>query len=251
VSGCTVGADGPWGDLVAEFCGVIVAIRPHADVELIGHACDVAARCHQGQTRLSGHPYITHPVAVATILAGLDKAGQVDDQMLCAAVLHDTVEDTPYTLVALRREFGTAVAAMVAEHTALDRLSVQHGRAVAKMLAAIGSADARVVAMNLADRLYNMQTLQVFPQVTQLRKARVILDTYVPVADQLRLPTVRSELQALACADPQPAAIPVSPTAHRRGGHRAVHQPARSGEGRTADHALRAVRCGAALSGGH
>jgi HD domain len=200
VSGRAVGADGPWGDLIEEFCGVIVAFRPHSDVELIGRACDVAAWCHRGQTRLSGHPYITHPVAVATILAGLDDAGEVDDQMLCAAVLHDTVEDTPYTLTALRREFGTAVAAMVTELTALDRLSGQQGRTVAQMLATIGSADTRVVAMKLVDRLHNMQTLQCLPQVKQLRKAREVLDTYLPVADQLRMHTVGSELLTLACA---------------------------------------------------
>jgi len=98
-------------------------MRPCADAELIGRACDVAARCHQGQMRGSGDPYITHPVQVARILARLDDVGLVDDQMLCAAILHDTVEDTPYTLAALRRDFGAGIAAMVAEIMALDQLS--------------------------------------------------------------------------------------------------------------------------------
>jgi GTP diphosphokinase / guanosine-3',5'-bis(diphosphate) 3'-diphosphatase len=94
VNGPAVLAGVPWGGLVAEFREVIVTSRPRADVELIGRACTVAARCHQGQSPYSGDPYITHPVAVATILAGLDEAGEVDDQMLCAAILHDTVRFT-------------------------------------------------------------------------------------------------------------------------------------------------------------
>jgi HD domain len=200
VSGPVLRADRPWGYLIEEFCEVILALRPRADVELLGHACDVAARWHQGQTRLSGHPYITHPVAVATILAGLEDAGEVDDQMLCAAVLHDTVEDTPYTLAALKRDFGAAVATMVTEHTALDRLGGQQGRTASQIMATIGSADTRVLAMRMADRLHNMQTLQFLPQMTQRRKAREVLDTYLLIAEQLRLHTVRSELLALACA---------------------------------------------------
>jgi HD domain-containing protein len=200
VSGPALRADRSWGPLIEELCGVILALRPRADVELLGHACDVAAWCHQGQRRLSGHPYITHPVAVATILAGLEEAGEVDDQMLCAAVLHDTVQDTPYTLASLKRDFGATVAAMVTEHTALDRLSGQQGRTASQIMAAIGSADTRVLAMKMADRLHNMQTLQFLPQMTQRRKAREVLDTYLQVAEQLRLPTVRSELLALACA---------------------------------------------------
>ena len=175
-------------------------MRPRADAELIERACDVAARCHEGQLRRSGDPYITHPVAVATILAGLDDIAELDDQTLCAAVLHNTVEDTPYTMAALRREFGARTAAMVAEVTALDRLGRRPGRNLAQVLTKITSADTRVVAVKLADRLHNMQTLQFMPQATQLRKAREVLDTFLPVAQQLSMHTVRSELQALACA---------------------------------------------------
>jgi GTP diphosphokinase / guanosine-3',5'-bis(diphosphate) 3'-diphosphatase len=135
VNGPVAYAGAPWGDLIAEFCEVIVAVRPHADVELIGCACDVAARWHQGQTRYSGDPYITHPVAVATILARLDETGGVDDQMLCAAVVHDTVEDTPYTLTALRNDFDTAIAAMVAEHMTLHHLGGRRGHTVTQAMA--------------------------------------------------------------------------------------------------------------------
>jgi GTP diphosphokinase / guanosine-3',5'-bis(diphosphate) 3'-diphosphatase len=200
VSGSAVLGRVPSDGLVAEFREVIVNLRPRADAELIERACDVAARCHQGQLRYSGDPYITHPVAVATILAGLGDVDEVDDQTLCAAVLHDTVEDTPYTMAALRREFGAGTAAMVAEVTALDRLGRRPGRNPIQVMATIRSADTRVVAVKLADRLHNMQTLQFLPQAKQLRKAREVLDTFLPVAQQLNLHTVRSELQALAFA---------------------------------------------------
>jgi GTP diphosphokinase / guanosine-3',5'-bis(diphosphate) 3'-diphosphatase len=93
-------------DLIAGLREVVLTARPGADVELIRRAYDVAAQCHRGQTRLSGDPYITHPVTVATILAGLG----ADDQTLCAAILHDTVEDTPCTLADLRRAFGGGIA---------------------------------------------------------------------------------------------------------------------------------------------
>jgi (p)ppGpp synthase/HD superfamily hydrolase len=152
VCGPALRADRPWGHLIEEFCEVILAPRPRADVELLGHACDVAARCHQGQTRLSGHPYITHPVAVATILAGLEEAGQVDDQVLCAAVLHDTVQDTPYTLAALKRDFGAAVATMVTEHAALDRLGGHQGHTASQVMAAIELQALACAALILSSR---------------------------------------------------------------------------------------------------
>jgi hypothetical protein len=190
----------PWSGLIAEFREIVVTSRPQADAELIGRACDVAARCHQGQMRYSGDPYITHPVAVATILAGLDEGGEADDQMLCAAILHDTVRDTPYTLAALKREFGTGIAAMVAWQTAIHRLRRRPGHKTAQVMATIRSADARVVATMMADRLHNMQTLQFLPQAKQLRRAREVLDTYLPAAQELSMPAVRSQLQTLACA---------------------------------------------------
>ncbi len=200
MNGPVAGPAPHWAGLVAELREVILTARPRADAELIERACEVAAWCHEGQLRWSGDPYITHPVAVATILARLDDAGEVDDQTPCAAILHDTVEDTPYTLAALRRDFGTTIAAMVTEHTALDRLGRRPGRQLSQVMATITSADARVVATKLADRLHNMQTLQFLPEAKQLRKAREVLDTFLPVAEQLNMPTLRSELQVLAFA---------------------------------------------------
>jgi hypothetical protein len=188
------------GGIVAESCKVILTARPRADADLIERACTVAARCHQGQTRYSGDPYITHPVAVASILARLHDVDVVDDPTLCAAILHDTVADTPYTLAALKRDFGTEIALMVTQIMALDRLGRQQEREVTQVMATIRSADTRVVAVKAADRLHNMQTLQFLPQAKQMRKAREALDTFVPVTRQLRLHTFSSELQTLAFA---------------------------------------------------
>jgi GTP diphosphokinase / guanosine-3',5'-bis(diphosphate) 3'-diphosphatase len=185
VNGLAAFAGAPWNGLSAEFRETIAASRPRTDLELIGRACEVAARCHQGQMRHSGDPYITHPVAVATILAGLEEAGEVDDEMLCAAILHDTVRDTPYTLAALKRDFGTGIAATVAEQTAIHRLRRRPGHKASQVMATIRSADTRVVATMMADRLHNMQTIQFVPHPWQLRQAREVLDTYLPAAQEL------------------------------------------------------------------
>lgn len=170
--------------------------RPDADVDLLRRAYDVAARCHQGQIRRSGDLYVTHPVTVTTILAGLG----ADDQTLCAAILHDTVKYTTCTLATLSSEFGSGIAMMVAGIMALDSIGGSHSRKVARALVAVESADTRVVTMKLADRLHNMQTARFLPQAKQLRKARESLDIFVPVGEQLNMPTVTSELEALASA---------------------------------------------------
>ena len=178
----------PLGEMALAFFEdlrqTVLTVRPGADIELIERACDVAALCHEGQKRRSGDPYITHPIAVARILAGLEHA---DDQTVCAAILHDTVEDTAYTMAALRRDFGAAIATMVDGHTALDRLRIRRGRSIDQVMAAITSTDNRIVAMKMADRLHNMQTLQCLPQATQLQKAREVLDIFLPVAQQLSI----------------------------------------------------------------
>ena len=122
----------------------------------------MAASWHQGQTRRSGDPYITHPLAVATILA---ETG-ADDEMLCAAMLHDTIEDTPYTLAALSCEFGAGVAALVTGTAALDQIKGRGGRTVSQVMAAVKRADTRVLAIKLADRLHNMRTVQFIPQAS-------------------------------------------------------------------------------------
>jgi HD domain-containing protein len=196
MNGYSSRAPGPAADPIAALSEALRITRPDADVDLLRRAYDVAARCHQGQFRRSGDPYVTHPASVATILAGLG----ADDRTLCAALLHETVRYTPYTLTALSREFGQDIAAMVAGTVALDSLRWRGGRRLARVIAAVEAADARVVAVKLSDRLHNMQTIRFLPQPKQQRKARESLDIFVPVSERLRLHTVTSELETLASA---------------------------------------------------
>jgi GTP pyrophosphokinase len=184
------------GDALAGLCEILRVTRPDADLELIRRAYDVAASWHQGQTRRSGDPYITHPLAVATILA---ETG-ADDEMLCAALLHDTIEDTPYTLAALSCDFGAVVAALVTGMAVLDQIKGTGGRTLSQVMDAAKRADARILVIKLADRLHNMRTVQFIPQVKQLRKARESLDIFVPVAAQLSMDMIESELETLAHA---------------------------------------------------
>ena len=170
-------------DFLAGLRKILRITRPGADVELIRRAYDVAAYWHQGQTRLSGDPHIGHPLAVATILAELG----ADDEMMCAAMLHDTIEDTPCTLAALSCAFGAEVAALVAETAALDQLKGSRGRKLAQVMAAAESADNRVLAIKVADRLHNMRTLEFVAPAKQLRKAREALDLFAPAASQLSM----------------------------------------------------------------
>jgi hypothetical protein len=183
-------------DLIAGLGRTVLAAKPGADIESIRRAFDVAAYCHLGQIRRSGDPYITHPVSVATILAQLG----VDDQTVCAAILHDTVEDTSYTLTALRRDFGAGIADLVAGHMALDEIGGGRERKAARTMTAITAADSRVVAVKIADRLHNMRTLYCMSQESQLRKAREVLDLFGPVARQLNMGTIGAELETLAFA---------------------------------------------------
>jgi GTP diphosphokinase / guanosine-3',5'-bis(diphosphate) 3'-diphosphatase len=172
--------------------------HPKADVRLIERAYDVAAKWHAGQSRDSGDPYITHPLAVATILAELG----MNHETLSAALLHDTIEDTDYTLEQLRREFGDDIAALVDGVTKLDK--VKYGDAaeaetVRKMVVAM-SRDIRVLVIKLADRLHNMRTLRYKPRRKQEQKARETLEIYAPLAHRLGMNTVKWELEDLAFA---------------------------------------------------
>jgi (p)ppGpp synthase/HD superfamily hydrolase len=183
-------------DVLAGLREILRITRPGADVELIRRAYDVAAYWHQGQARLSGDPHITHPLAVATILAELG----ADDEMLCAAMLHDTIEYTPCTLAALSCEFGPGVAALVAGTAALDQLKGSRGRKLAQVMAAAKSADNRVLAIKVADRLHNMRTVEFIAHAKQLRKARESLDFFAPAASRLSMDMIEAELETLAYA---------------------------------------------------
>ncbi len=172
--------------------------HPKADIRLIDRAYEVAAHWHAGQMRKSGDPYITHPLAVTTILAELG----MNTDTLCAALLHDTVEDTAYTLAELRKDFGDEVAALVDGVTKLER--VKYGEAaeaetVRKMVVAM-SRDIRVLVIKLADRLHNMRTLRYLPREKQERKSQETLEIFAPLAHRLGMNTIKWELEDLAFA---------------------------------------------------
>jgi GTP diphosphokinase / guanosine-3',5'-bis(diphosphate) 3'-diphosphatase len=135
-------------DPLAGLCRILRAIRPYADLGSIRRAYDFAAAWHDGQTRLSGEPYITHPLAVATILAELGAS----DEVLCAALLHDTIADTTCTFADLEREFGTEITGLVAGLTTLDQIKYRDASTLAEVIAAVKAADPQVLVIKVADR---------------------------------------------------------------------------------------------------
>jgi len=176
--------------------------HPKGDVASIKKAYEVAARMHEGQKRKSGDPYITHPLAVATILAELGMTAPT----LCAALLHDTVEDTPYTIEELRRDFGDEVVHLVDGVTKLDKVKYgdsAQSETIRKMVVAM-ARDIRVLVIKLADRLHNMRTLRYLRQDKQERIARETLEIYAPLAHRLGMNTIKWELEDLAFATLHP-----------------------------------------------
>ncbi|GHI09110.1 GTP pyrophosphokinase [Streptomyces cellostaticus] len=164
----------------------------------IERAYQVAERWHRGQKRKSGDPYITHPLAVTTILAELG----MDPATLMAGLLHDTVEDTEYGLDDLRRDFGDVVALLVDGVTKLDKVKfgeAAQAETVRKMVVAMAK-DPRVLVIKLADRLHNMRTMRYLKREKQEKKARETLEIYAPLAHRLGMNTIKWELEDLAFA---------------------------------------------------
>jgi GTP pyrophosphokinase len=177
---------------------VVRQTHPKADLRVIERAYDVAERHHRGQLRKSGDPFITHPLAVTTILAELG----MTPPTLCAALLHDTVEDTAYTLDSLRADFGDEIADLVDGVTKLDK--VKYGESaqaetVRKMVVAM-ARDIRVLVIKLADRLHNMRTIRYLRPEKQEQKARETLEIYAPLAHRLGMNTIKWELEDLSFA---------------------------------------------------
>ncbi|WP_341229857.1 bifunctional (p)ppGpp synthetase/guanosine-3',5'-bis(diphosphate) 3'-pyrophosphohydrolase [Nocardioides salarius] len=178
------------------------ANHPKADLALLERAYTTAERLHGTQMRKSGDPYITHPLAVTTILAGIG----MTEPTLAAALLHDTVEDTSYTLEELTADFGEEVALLVDGVTKLDKVvygDSAQAETIRKMIVAM-SRDIRVLVIKLADRLHNMRTLRFVPQKSQERTARETLDIYAPLAHRLGMNTIKWELEDLAFATLHP-----------------------------------------------
>ena len=170
--------------------------HPKADIALLERAYATAEKAHSGQKRKSGEPYITHPVAVAQILADLG----IGSKTLAAALLHDTVEDTDYTLDMLRRDFGDEVAMLVDGVTKLDKLKYgdsAQAETVRKMVVAM-SKDIRVLVIKLADRLHNARTWGFVPSESAQRKAQETLEIYAPLANRLGIQTMKWELEDLS-----------------------------------------------------
>ncbi|MEB4616216.1 RelA/SpoT family protein [Leucobacter sp. M11] len=172
--------------------------HPKQDLSIIERAYTTAERAHRGQKRRSGEPYITHPVAVAQILADLG----VDATTIAAALLHDTVEDTEYSLESLTEDFGEEVAMLVDGVTKLDKVKYgdsAQAETVRKMIVAM-SKDIRVLVIKLADRLHNARTWGFVPSASAKRKATETLEIFAPLAHRLGIQSIKTELEDLSFA---------------------------------------------------
>ncbi len=185
----------------------VVAHNPKADVDLINQAYVYSARVHAGQVRLSGEPYLSHPLEVAHILAQM----KLDTVSIAAGLLHDVVEDTHATEVEIGEIFGSEVQHIVAGVTKLSTLTFASSRqrqaeSIRKMLLAMAD-DIRVILIKLADRLHNMRTLRFHSQEGKRRKiAQETLDIYAPIASRLGIYWIKSELEDISFMYLQPEA---------------------------------------------
>ncbi|WP_232013856.1 RelA/SpoT family protein [Glycomyces terrestris] len=200
----TARPDDPW-DLAGKVAQLEAAHRAHfaqPDLLLVRRAYRIAEQMHRGQARRSGEPYITHPIAVSTILADLG----VDTPTIAAGLLHDTVEDTPYSLEALRGDFGDEIAVMVDGVTKLDKIhlgSAAEAETFRKLVLTAGR-DIRVMIIKLADRLHNMRTIKFKKRPSQIRIAEATQDVLIPLADRLGLYVIKRELEDIVLETLQP-----------------------------------------------
>ncbi|MCG8400334.1 MAG: bifunctional (p)ppGpp synthetase/guanosine-3',5'-bis(diphosphate) 3'-pyrophosphohydrolase [Firmicutes bacterium] len=181
-----------------ELIQKVVHYNPGANLDLLKRAYDYSARAHTGQRRISGEPYITHPVAIALILADLE----LDMDTLVAGLLHDTVEDTGVTLEELQKNFGPDIAGLVDGVTKLSRLEYRSKMErqvenLRKMFLAM-ARDIRVVLIKLADRLHNMRTLHHHQERKQKEIAQETLEIFAPLAHRLGIYRLKWELEDLA-----------------------------------------------------
>jgi len=182
---------------ISELLEKLEGYLPPAQVERVREAYDFGAERHQGQKRVSGEPYITHPVSVADILADL----KLDADTLVAAILHDVIEDTPTAKAEIVSIFGQVVADLVDGVSKLDQIQFKNrqeaqAESFRKMLFAM-VRDIRVIMVKLADRMHNMRTLGVMPPMKRRRIARETLEIYAPIAERLGLYAVKLELEDL------------------------------------------------------
>jgi hypothetical protein len=171
---------------VAALRAAFVAAHPAADLTLVERACHAARDAHHGQRRRNGDPFVLHPITVAAIVAN---AG-ADAETVCAAALHDVVEDTPFTLSRLETEFGSRIAALVRDQA--DMAAVN--RAVADST----GAGADILLIKLADRLHNMRTLSPLDPDQRRRRSQEVIEFFLPLAERLGHPSIGRELELLA-----------------------------------------------------
>ena len=187
-----------YGQELAELIRIIKLNHPKADVSVIQRAYKTAEHHHKGQLRKSGEEYITHPLAVARILADLGSGPAT----IVAALLHDTVEDTEYSITQLESDFGSEVALLVDGVTKLDKMKFgdsAQAETMRKMVVAM-SKDVRVLVIKLADRLHNARTWGFVPAESAKRKAQETLEIYAPLAHRLGISTMKSELEDISFA---------------------------------------------------
>jgi guanosine-3',5'-bis(diphosphate) 3'-pyrophosphohydrolase len=183
---------------IDELLTTVQQYNPKADVDLIRHAYLFAAEVHKEQKRRSGSPYITHPLAVASLLTQLN----MDSLTISSALLHDTLEDTEATEERLVDLFGTEVTALVVGVTKLGKLAFSNreerqAESFRKMVVAMAK-DIRVILIKLADRLHNLRTLEYLPEAKQRAIAQETLDIYAPLAHRLGISWMKAELEDLS-----------------------------------------------------
>ena len=191
-------------DAVLKLRDLLTSYLDPEKVALVLKAYAMGEAAHRGQTRKTGEPYILHPVAVAQILGNM----RMDHQSIAAAILHDTIEDTPLTWDDIRSEFGSEIADLVEGVTKLDKMKfrtrVQADAESFRKLMLAMSLDLRVIFIKLADRLHNMRTLSSMSNSSRRRIARETLDIYAPIADRLGMNSMKHELEDMGFANLYP-----------------------------------------------
>jgi guanosine-3',5'-bis(diphosphate) 3'-pyrophosphohydrolase len=181
-----------------DILGKISRYLPGADLSPIEKAYVFSAKVHQGQVRLSGEPYLVHPLEVASVLADM----KMDIATVASGLLHDTVEDTYATMEEIKETFGAEIAALVDGLTKISKITLatheeQQAENFRKMLLAMAK-DIRIVLIKLADRMHNMRTLEYLPPESQIKIAQETLDIYAPLANRLGLDRIKTELEDLS-----------------------------------------------------
>ena len=170
---------------------------PDNQIEVIIKSYTFGAKAHEGQKRISGEPYISHPLAVAEILSDM----HMDGSTIAAAILHDVIEDTNIKISGLKKEFGKEISNLVDSVSKLDQINFTNkaeaqAETFRKMILAM-IEDIRVILIKLADRLHNMRTLDAMPRKKKERIAKETLDIYAPIANRLGINRIKTELEDL------------------------------------------------------